>query len=247
MYPTRFSTPFVLFSTPFVSFFFCIAILGSSSNLNNIFVVYKVFDFGPKCISSKRCPARTIFYIEALSATICNIRQQLIASTHNFHIILFAWFLLDAPIINKVTSSNKVNSYLNNGKTVYLWCHAEGEPEPTYHWVNPIGFDKTNDKKSNKYPLQQPKFDEFGPWRCKANNSVGFDEHIVTVHQISKSIKHVLWLHFWGNHFCTFFPSVYDMIIKKSLLDWMTMHTVCTGIVYVLLNVLGFWDFLRCA
>lgn len=91
-----------------------------------------------------------------------------------------------------MTSSNKVNSYLNNGKTVYLWCHAEGEPEPTYHWVNPIGFDKTNDKKSNKYPLQQPKFDEFGPWRCKANNSVGFDEHIVTVHQISKSIKHVL-------------------------------------------------------
>ena len=88
---------------------------------------------------------------------------------------------LDKPEINKAASSTELRSFINNYQPIYLKCVADGIPEPTYKWNNPVGHE-IGDKST--YPLHNPEHADFGKYECRASNKFGVANHFVKVKKI---------------------------------------------------------------
>ncbi|XP_012557847.2 receptor-type tyrosine-protein phosphatase F isoform X1 [Hydra vulgaris] len=98
------------------------------------------------------------------------------------------------PKINREKSTIRIGSYINNPKPTTLLCIADGFPEPTYRWNNPLGHQNA---VTSTYTFQMPTSSHFGDYVCQAYNIVGVDTLIINVFEISKpdtvevSIKYV--------------------------------------------------------
>ena len=88
---------------------------------------------------------------------------------------------LDKPEINKTASSTVVRTFVYNHESIYLKCVADGIPEPTYKWNNPVGYEAG---VKSTYPLQNPGPAEFGKYECRASNVLGVAQHFVEVKEI---------------------------------------------------------------
>ncbi|XP_031552952.1 hemicentin-1-like [Actinia tenebrosa] len=115
-----------------------------------------------------------------LSQYLLNIYQKVYIG-RIFHFLLFA----DKPEIDAVQSNDTVSSY--NDGTVRIYCLAHGVPSPLFTWYDTpnrsIATGSHNVTGGSVLELETIDAGSYGLYKCKAENLLGYDEHIINVTQ----------------------------------------------------------------
>ncbi|XP_031555946.1 opioid-binding protein/cell adhesion molecule-like [Actinia tenebrosa] len=98
------------------------------------------------------------------------------------------------PEIDVVQSNDTVSSY-NNG-TVTIYCLANGVPSPLFTWYDPRNRSILTGSHTvtgvGVLELVTIDAGSYGLYKCKAENLLGYDEHIINVTQTG--LKHLILL-----------------------------------------------------
>ena len=82
-------------------------------------------------------------------------------------------------------SNSTVGSWDNNDLT--LQCVARGVPTASIRWFKPGGGEITTDvspfKGGSRVTVTTSVPGDYGQYKCRANNSLGLVDHIITVNQ----------------------------------------------------------------
>ena len=96
--------------------------------------------------------------------------------------------LSDEPEIIVSETNSTVGSW--NGNDLTLRCVAKGEPPAKFQWFKPDGQQITSNvlsiKDSSTVTIQTTAPGDYGQYKCRANNTAGFNEHNITVNQWGK-------------------------------------------------------------
>ena len=94
-------------------------------------------------------------------------------------------FLSDKPEMVAGESNRTVGSWDKNGLT--LQCVARGVPTTSFRWFKPGGgeiFANVNPfKGGSRMTVTTRDPGDYGQYKCRANNSLGLTDHIITVNQ----------------------------------------------------------------
>ena len=94
-------------------------------------------------------------------------------------------FLSDKPEIVTGESNKTVGSWDNNDLT--LQCVARGLPTASFQWFKPGGGEITTNvnpfKGGSRVIVTTSAPMDYGQYKCRANNSLGLTDHIITVNQ----------------------------------------------------------------
>ena len=95
-------------------------------------------------------------------------------------------FLLfsDEPEIIVGETNSTVGSW--NGNDLTLQCVAKGEPPAKFQWFKPDGQQINSNVftiKDGSTVTVQTGSGNYGQYKCRANNTAGFKEHLITVNQ----------------------------------------------------------------
>ena len=94
-------------------------------------------------------------------------------------------FLSDKPEIVAGESNITVGSWNNNDLT--LQCVARGVPTASFRWFKPGGGEITTNvnpfKGGSRVTVTTSALGDYGRYKCRVNNSLGFTDHTITVNQ----------------------------------------------------------------
>jgi len=95
------------------------------------------------------------------------------------------FFLPDPPTIKAATTSMK-KSWI--GQTVRLTCESDGVPTPTLNWSKPDGSQiKSITATQNTADVKMSVDQDFGDYKCEADNGLTPDFKTVKIEQIGTS------------------------------------------------------------
>ena len=82
-------------------------------------------------------------------------------------------------------SNSTVGSWDNNDLT--LQCVARGVPTASFRWFKPVGGEITTNVNpfmdGSRVTVTTSSQGDYGQYKCRANNSLGLTDHIITVTQ----------------------------------------------------------------
>ena len=133
---------------------------------------------------------------------------------------------LDKPEIVASESNITVGSWDN--KDLTLQCVARGVPTASFRWFKPGGEEITTNvnpfEGSSRVTVTTNAPGDYGQYKCRANNSLGFTDHIITVNQWREydtqchlnSVRNIVKI--LMNKLCTYTYTVATITVIKYLL-----------------------------
>ena len=115
------------------------------------------------------------------------LKYMFAVTSHRLH-SCWCWMCFnfsDPPSIKEATSS-AAKSWI--GQTVTLKCESDGVPTPTLTWYKPDGSQiKSITSTQNTVTVIMSVDQDFGGYKCDADNGLTTDFKIVQIKQISRS------------------------------------------------------------
>ena len=117
--------------------------------------------------------------------TYITLRKRKPARVHGRYEVDSFVFLSDKPEIVTGESNITVGSWDNNDLT--LQCVARGVPTASFRWFKPGGGEITTNvnpfKGGSRVTVTTSTPGDYGQYKCRTNNSLGFTSQIITVNQ----------------------------------------------------------------